>query len=144
MAQAYRIPDTPCWCVEPGTVPKRTVPITRMRVRSFIASPESGARVPVGRPVTLKGIAFDGGYGIREVQVSDDDGTTWRRAQLGADRGRYSFREWSALWTPGQAGDYRLRLRAFNCIGESQDYEPLWTPAGYLRNSIESIDVHAT
>ena len=143
MAQAYRIPDTPCGCVEPGTVPKRTVPITRMRVRSFIASPESGARVPVGRPVTLKGIAFDGGYGIREVQVSDDDGVTWRRAQLGADRGRYSFCEWSALWTPGKAGDYRLRVRAFNRIGESQDYEPLWTPAGYLRNSIEHLDVHA-
>ena len=59
------------------------------------------------------------------------------------DLGRYSFREWSALWTPGQAGDYRLRVRAFNRIGESQDYEPLWTPAGYLRNSIEHIDVHA-
>ena len=114
-----------------------------MRVRSFIASPESGARVPVGSPVTLKGIAFDGGYGIREVQVSDDDGATWRRAQLGADLGRYSFREWSAPWTPGKAGDYRLRVRAFNRIGESQGYEPLWTPAGYLRNSIEHIDVHA-
>jgi hypothetical protein len=32
-------------------------------------------------------------------------------------------------------------VRAFNAIGESQDAEPLWNPAGYLRNSIEHIDV---
>src|SRR5438046_6785716 len=27
MKPAYRIPDTPCGCVEPGTAPKSTVPI---------------------------------------------------------------------------------------------------------------------
>lgn len=143
MKSAYRIPDTPCGCVEPGITPQRTVPITRMPVRSFIATPENGARVPVGRPVTLKGIAFDGGYGIREVQVSDDDGVIWRRAQLGADLGRYSFREWSTTWTPRKAGNYRLMVRAVNRSGESQDYEPLWNPSGYLRHSIERIEVRA-
>ena len=142
MKPGYRIPDTPCGCVEPGAAPKRTVPIHRMTVRSFIASPEDGARVAVGQPVTLKGIAFDGGEGVREVQVSDDHGVTWRRTQLGPDLGRYSFREWSAIWTPGKAGDVRLMVRAFNRIGESQGHEPLWNPAGYLRNVIEHIDVH--
>src|SRR5712692_2205506 len=61
MKPGYRIPDTPCGCVEPGTTPARTVPITRMTVRSFIASPEDGAQVPVGRATVLKGIAFDAG-----------------------------------------------------------------------------------
>jgi sulfite dehydrogenase len=141
---AYRIPDTPCGCVEPGTTPGRTVPINRMNVRSFITAPQRGARVPIGQPVTLKGIAFDGGYGIQEVQVSDDAGATWHRAHLGTDLGRYSFREWSAAWTPRQAGDYRLLVRAFNRIGESQGYEPLWNPSGYLRNVIEAITVQAS
>src|SRR5436853_6821696 len=100
MKPAYRIPDTPCGCVEPGTAPKSTVPIHRMTVRSFIVAPPSGARVAAGRPVALKGIAFDGGYGVREVQVSDDGGATWRRAQLGPDLGRYSFRQWSAVGPP--------------------------------------------
>jgi sulfite dehydrogenase len=140
MKPAYRVPDTPCGCVEPGTAPKATVPITRLTVRSFIASPATGTRVPAGRPVTLKGIAFDGGYGIQEVQVSDDNGTTWRRAQLGADLGRYSFREWSASWPPTRTGPARLMVRAFNRIGESQGQEPLWNPAGYLRNVIEHVD----
>jgi sulfite dehydrogenase (cytochrome) subunit A len=143
MKPAYRIPDTPCGCVEPGTVPARTVPINRMTVRSFIATPESGARARAGQPVIMKGIAFDGGYGITEVQVSSDSGATWRRVQLGADLGRYSFREWSATWTPPAPGQHRLMVRAFNTIGESQSTQPLWNPAGYLRNVIEHVDVQA-
>ena len=141
MKPAYRIPDTACGCVDPGTAPKATVPINRMTVRSFIAAPASGARVPARRPVALKGIAFDGGYGIEEVQISADDGATWRRARLGADLGRYSFREWSASWAPARRGAARVLVRAFNRIGESQGREPLWNPAGYLRNVIEHVDL---
>ena len=141
MKPGYRIPDTPCGCVEPGTAPARTVPITRMTVRSFIAAPASGARVGVGQPVAIRGIAFDSGFGIAEVQLSVDGGTTWRRAQLGPDLGRYSFREWSIKWQPDHPGTHRLMVRAVNTIGESQGSEPLWNPAGYLRNVIEYIEV---
>ena len=143
MKPAYRIPDTACGCIEPGTAPARTVPIHRMTVRSFIASPAPGARVKAGQPVTLKGIAFDGGAGITEVQVSSDGGETWRRAQLGTDLGRYSFREWSATWTPASPGMHRVMVRAFNRIGESQGATPLWNPVGYLRNVIEHVDLQA-
>jgi hypothetical protein len=114
-----------------------------MTVRSFIAVPGAGTQVSAGQPITVKGIAFDGGYGISEVQLSADGGATWRRAQLGSDLGRYSFREWSASWTPPGAGNYRLMVRAFNAIGESQGTQPLWNPAGYLRNVIEQVDVRA-
>ena len=140
MKPAYRIPDNPCGCVEPGTAPKATVPINRMNVRSFLVSPAPGARLAAGRPVTLNGIAFDGGYGIREVEISDDGGSTWRRVSLGRDLGPYAFREWSAAWTPPRAGTARVMVRAFNRIGESQGTEPLWNPSGYLRNVIESVE----
>jgi len=144
MKPAYRIPDTPCGCVEPGTAPRQTVPINRMTVRSFIASPRPGAHVAAGQPVTVKGIAFDGGYGIASVELSSDGGSTWRRVALGADLGPYSFREWSATWTPPGPGDHRLMVRAFNRVGESQGTEPLWNPAGYLRNVVEHVDVRAS
>ena len=143
MKPGYRIPDTPCGCVEPGTAPARTVPINRMPVRSFIAVPAPATRVKAGQAATIKGIAFDGGYGISEVQLSTDDGAAWRRVQLGQDLGRYSFREWSATWIPPAAGDHRLMVRAFNAIGESQGTTPLWNPAGYLRNVIERVTVQA-
>lgn len=140
---AYRIPDTPGGSIEPGTRPARTVPINRMNVRSFIITPENGARVASGRRTILKGIAFDGGSGIAQVDISSDGGATWHRAELGADLRPYSFREWSARWMPARPGNYRLMVRATNHIGESQPFDPLWSPAGYLRNVIERIEVTA-
>src|SRR5207247_3646270 len=38
MSTAYRIPATPGGCVEPGTVPTATIPITKFKIRSFLTS----------------------------------------------------------------------------------------------------------
>jgi DMSO/TMAO reductase YedYZ molybdopterin-dependent catalytic subunit len=141
MNPAYRIPDTPGACVPPGTKPGSTVPIARFNVRSFITNPADGAVLHAGRETKLRGIAFDGGAGITEVAVSSDGGKTWREARLGKDHGNYSFREWTAAFTPKKAGPLDLRVRATNRIGESQPAKPLWNPAGYMRNVIESIQV---
>ena len=140
---AYRIPDTACGCIEPGTSPAHTVPINRIKMRSVIAVPEDGSRVQVGRPVTLKGVAFDGGYGISEVLVSDDAARSWKSAALGSDLGPYSFREWSYAWTARKPGNYRLMARAVNKVGESQPLEALWNPAGYLYNAAKHVDLVA-
>jgi sulfite dehydrogenase (cytochrome) subunit A len=140
---AYRIPDTPCGCIEPGTKPGRTVPINRMKVRSVIATPEDGARVRTGQPVTLKGVTFDGGYGIAEVLVSDDDGKRWTSASLEPDLGPYSFRVWSYVWSAKLPGHYRVMVRAINRAGESQPLEQLWNPAGYLANEVKHVDLDA-
>jgi len=48
MASAYRIPDNPCACTEPGVAPARTIPIGRFNVRSFITSVSEGTRVRAG------------------------------------------------------------------------------------------------
>jgi DMSO/TMAO reductase YedYZ molybdopterin-dependent catalytic subunit len=87
MSTAYRIPDNACACVPPGTAPVTTVPITRFDVRSFVTSVRDGATVAAGKPIALRGIAFDGGYGIRDVAVSADGGRTWTSAALGRDLG---------------------------------------------------------
>lgn len=144
MKKAYRIPENPCACVEPGGTPERTVPISKMNVRSVIASPRNGARLQARRPVEIKGVAFDGGHGIREVAISDDGGASWRAARLGPDLGRFSFRQWSYVWKSARPGSYRLLARAVNGAGESQPAEPRWNPAGYMRNIIEHVDVRLT
>ncbi|EHP43391.1 Sulfite:cytochrome C oxidoreductase subunit A [Cupriavidus basilensis OR16] len=143
MSAAYRIPDNPCACVAPGTAPARTVPINRFNVRSFITSLADGAKVQAGRQTVLRGIAFDGGYGVDEVALSTDGGRTWRAAQLGKDLGRYSFREWTAPFTPPKKGEYELKVRASNRIGQSQPLTALWNPAGYMRNVVETTRVVA-
>jgi len=142
MKPAYRIPDNACACVEPGTAPAATRPIGRFNVRSFITSVNDGARVRAGAPLAVRGIAFDGGLGIREVAWSADGGQSWREARLGPDPGRYSFREFTFGFTPA-AGAHDLRVRAWNRAGHSQPMEALWNPAGYMRNVVESVKVTA-
>ena len=142
MKPAYRIPDNPCACVEPGTAPAATRPIGRFNVRSFITSVNDGAVLNAGQSLRVRGIAFDGGQGIREVAFSTDGGASWRGAELGRDLGRYSFREFAFAFTP-QKGAHDLRVRAWNRSGESQPMEALWQPAGYMRNVVESVKVQA-
>ncbi|RYD37564.1 MAG: oxidase [Verrucomicrobiaceae bacterium] len=144
MAAGYRVPDTPGGCVEPGTTPTKTVPISKFKIRSFLTSLTDGAAVRSGQSVTLRGIAFDSGAGLTEVQVSTDGGHSWQGAALGRDPGRYSFREWTLPWTPGKAGEASILCRAFNRIGETQPLEPLWNPAGYARNVVENTKVMIT
>jgi sulfite dehydrogenase (cytochrome) subunit A len=143
MKSAYRIPDNDCNCIEPGTAPKATIPINRFTVRSFITSLQDNAKVTASREVTLRGIAFDGGKGIKEVAVSVDDGKTWTPAKLGKDLGNYSFREWE-LPVKLAAGDHSLKCRATSNGGEVQPLEPRWNPAGYLRNVVETVHVTAS
>jgi sulfite dehydrogenase (cytochrome) subunit A len=142
VAGAYRIPATEGACIEPGTTPKSTLPINRMNVRSFMTSHSDGTKVRAGAPVSLRGIAFDGGEGISEVQFSADGGKSWKAAELGADAGRFSFREWKLAFTPAGAGAQAWKVRAFNRIGQTQPLEPLWNPAGYMRNVVETVNVN--
>jgi sulfite dehydrogenase len=143
MSAAYRIPDNPCACIEPGTTPKKTVPIQRLNVRSFITSLGDGAQVKSGATTVVRGIAFDGGYGIGEVLFSEDAGRQWNEAALGQDIGRHSFRDWTIPFTPKRPGAFELKVKATNRIGQSQPTEPLWNPAGYMRNVVETVRVTA-
>jgi sulfite dehydrogenase (cytochrome) subunit A len=141
MKTAYRMPDNDCNCTEPGTLPKTTIPIGRFTVRSFITSVGDGAKVAAGQQIVLKGIAFDGGTGIKEVTVSTD-GKSWTPAKLGQDLGKYSFREWQLPVTLA-AGPHELKVRATSNGGQTQPMTPLWNPAGYLRNLVETTRVTA-
>ena len=142
MKSAYRIPNNACACTPPGQAPTSTVPINRFDVRSFITNLIDGASVKANADTAVKGIAFDGGYGITDVLLSADGGKTWTGTQLGQDLGKYSFREWqTSVRLP--AGTHKLCVRAINRIGQSQPMEALWNPAGYMRNVVETVELRA-
>ncbi len=141
MASGYRIPATPGGCAEPGAAPGKTLPISQFKIRSFLTSLSEGAQVASGRDTLLRGIAFDSGAGLTEVQVSTDGGRHWEAAALGQDLGKYSFREWTLPWKPGAPGPAQIKCRAFNRIGETQPLEPLWNPQGYQRNAVEAVNL---
>jgi hypothetical protein len=141
MAKAYRIPTTVNALEKPDALAKETVPIHRMNVRSFFTGPGPNAGLRRGQAAELEGIAFDGGSGIRRVEVSADGGGSWRPAELGQDLGPYSFRRWRLRWEPGSAGRQRLLVRATSNAGETQPPHEGWNRAGYMRNVVEALDV---
>jgi sulfite dehydrogenase len=143
MTTGYRLPDNDCNCVAPGTAPTKTRPILRLKVRSFVTSLANGSVVKSGHRTLVRGIAFDGGAGIKKVELSDDAGVNWREATLGANLGRYSFREWSMPIMPTRPGPFDLQVRATTMNGETQPSEAAWNPSGYARNVIESLRIVA-
>ena len=141
MTTAYRVPDNECQCVAPGTTAAKTRPISTLPVRSFITNVMTGGVLPAGRRVELQGIAFDGGSGIKRVEVSVDGGERWLTAQLGEDLGRFSFRQWRLPVTFEKKGAVVLMVRAGNNQGEVQPATADWNPAGYRRHVVESTPV---
>ena len=134
MKPAYRIPDNDCACVVPGTAPAATRPIGRFTVRSFVTSLTDGQRIRTGAQTVVRGIAFDGGQGIREVGVSVDGGQTWREALLGDDLGRYSFREFTFGFVADMAGPIDVRCAPGARRAKASRPTAVWQPAGYMRN----------
>ena len=115
-----------------------TTPITEIVVNSLITSPADGARVKAGRRMALSGIAWDGGYGIRSVEISADNGKSWTQAVLGEYPGKFAFRTWSLEFTPKRRGKLALTARATNEIGQTQTQEPIPNPAGY-NNAAQTV-----
>jgi sulfite dehydrogenase len=141
MKTAYRIPDNDCACVPPGGKPDKTKPIGRFDVRSFITNLADGAKVKAGA-TQVRGIAFDGGHGIKVVELSSDGGKTWSATKLGNDLGKYSFRTWQTA-VKLSPGVHALQVRATGRSGEVQPIESRWNPAGYMRNVVETVRVEA-
>ncbi len=141
MTTAYRLPDNDCLCVAPGTAAAKTRPISTLPVRSFITNVTAGSTLRAGRDTELKGIAFDSGEGIKAVDVSIDDGQSWRGASLGENLGRFSFREWRLRVQFSRAGPTNLLVRASNNKGEVQPATADWNAGGYRRHVIESTPV---
>jgi DMSO/TMAO reductase YedYZ molybdopterin-dependent catalytic subunit len=112
-------------------------PITEMVVNSLITSHADGASVKAGT-VTVGGIAWDGGYGIRAVEITTDGGKTWKEATLGADLGRFAFRPFS-LAVATRPGKLAVTARATNTIGQTQTATIIANPAGYHHNVMHSV-----
>ena len=77
---------------------------------SQITSPTDGSTVEEDEPVTITGTASDAEGGVvGGVEVSVDNGTTWRRAE-----GRES---WRYTWTPGSQGPVTIKVRTADDSG---------------------------
>lgn len=142
MDDAYRVPDNTCECQEPGQKVK-TKPITHMNVKSAIGYPAPGAVLSHNSHVTVRGVAFDHGEGIRSVAISLDGGKSWHDAQLGSDNGRYAFRTFRYTFKPAKYGKMKIMARAINRAGKTQPFaeDIKWNGGGYKFNGIDVVTV---
>jgi len=145
MTTAYRIPKRKFPVIDRfiSQETAETTPITEMVVNSLITNLADGQRFPKGSAIVIRGIAWDGGYGIHSVEVSTDDGRSWQTAELASDPGRYSFVPWQHAFVPPRAGNYAVLAKATNRQGATQTFELIFNPAGYHNNVVQRIQIQA-
>jgi len=143
MKGAYRIPTGLFPTVQRFATQENEMntPVTEMVVNSLIVSPAEGTRARRGETVNVAGVAWDGGYGIRSVAVSVDNGATWREANLGTDSGRFAFRPWNYRFTADAAGTRTILAKASNRLGETQTDALIFNPAGYHNNVVRPTTI---
>jgi sulfite dehydrogenase (cytochrome) subunit A len=140
---AYRIPKSSFPVVQrfisQESADSPTTPITEILVNSLITNLEDDARIKAGQPVEVKGIAWDGGFGIADVLLSFDEGATWTSAKLGSDLGRFAWRQWTYAFTPAKPGAATIMVSARNNAGTTQVDKLLFNGAGYHNNVIQKL-----
>jgi DMSO/TMAO reductase YedYZ molybdopterin-dependent catalytic subunit len=143
MNTAYRIPKGKFPVVDRfvSQESETSTPITEILVNSLITTPADGSRLAAGTPASVAGLAWDGGAGIRRVEVSLDAGGSWSVAELGPDLGRFSFRAWRFGFTPTARGQQVIMARASNAAGTIQPFELIFNPAGYHNNVVQRLAV---
>jgi len=140
MKSAYRIPT--------GAFPgarfasqenAQTTPITEILVNSLVTSHVNGDRIARGRPADLAGWAWDGGSGISTVEISLDEGNSWRPATLGQTPSSYSWRGFRAALDTSKPGPLRIAVRATGRNGARQPEKLTPNPSGYHHNIIQTL-----
>ena len=139
MQQAYRIPET---SIQPGSgLPGSVmVPVEQMVIKSLIAVPGEGDRLPKG-PVTIQGVAWAGGVAVAQVEVSCDDGRTWEAARLIGDEQPYAWRHWQYVWHAKTSGPSAIVCRATDARGDRQPATTPWNPGGFLWSGWDRVTV---
>lgn len=144
MDVAYRVPDNECECEEPEKRFPTTKPIKKMNVKSVIGYPTSDMELNMKSHVVVRGVAWDAGSGIKEVQVSINGGKTWEKALLDDGKlGNYAYRTFRYSFKPMQYGEMIIMSKAINNKGETQPFakEIKWNHGGYKYNGIDEINV---
>lgn len=132
MDRSYRIPKHP---VKPGDkMPPDAVVTEAWPVKSMITHPAPDATFKVGKPVLIEGRAWVGEGMIEKVELSFDEGVTWRRAALNTGGDKYAWRIFSYEFHPRTPGYTTVIARATDDRGNTQPMISPWNPLGYFWN----------
>ncbi|MGG5255281.1 sulfite oxidase [Neobacillus sp. SM06] len=114
-------------------------PVTTMNVNSSIQYPLEYELLNTGMHV-IKGIASTGMGTISKVEISTDEGETWRTAEIAANE-EFGWTSWSYNWTVHDKGEYTILSRATDSYGRTQPETAFWNRKGYGYNAIDRVKV---
>jgi DMSO/TMAO reductase YedYZ molybdopterin-dependent catalytic subunit len=143
MSTAYRVPKGkyPVGDRFVSQESDTSTPLMEIDLSSTITNVKEGQRFHAGRSIEIHGVAWDAGTGIKQVEVSSDQGRSWMAATLGKDLGRYSFRTWQLSFMPRAPGSITLMTRATNLQGAVQPESWIPNPAGYHNNIVQKLGI---
>jgi DMSO/TMAO reductase YedYZ molybdopterin-dependent catalytic subunit len=137
MDGSYRIPRYP---VKPGEkMPPDAMVTEAWPIKSMITHPAPNAVVKLGRPVLIEGRAWVGEGAVDAVDVSFDEGASWRPAAINAGGDKYAWRIFSFEFVPRRPGYVTVLARARDDRGNVQPILPAWNPLGYFWNAIHRV-----
>ena len=79
-----------------------------------------GGSVDLHGPTDFYGWALAGPAGIKRVEISLDEGASWRDAKILDNRSPYVWTTWKYRLVPKQSGKYVIRVRATDGNGAAQ------------------------
>ena len=139
--QSYRVP---CKSVAPGSkvADKDMCIIESMPVKSLITYPKTGAMIPQGRSLTIKGHAWAGDYRVESLSYSIDFGSTWHKCTLSQPSNKFDWQQFEASIDFPSNGYFEIWAKATDEKGASQPMVlPAWNPRGYLNNACHRIAI---
>src|SRR5260370_37393436 len=104
--------------VHPERGDMTATPLTTIPPRSQLVAPSDGARLSRGEQ-RLRGLAWSGGASVERVEVSVDDGRTWRAAEWASEPARYAPRARDDRWGATSPGPATRRSRSLQARGRT-------------------------
>jgi DMSO/TMAO reductase YedYZ molybdopterin-dependent catalytic subunit len=90
-------------------------PVASVKLATMIGTPGKDSTIKAGMTYTISGAAFDSGNhgGIKSVEVSVDEGQTWKTAEIWASDSPLAWTLWKYTWqVPDKEGDAKVYARA--------------------------------
>jgi DMSO/TMAO reductase YedYZ molybdopterin-dependent catalytic subunit len=139
MTASYVVPRHP---VAPGDkMPADVVSAQDWPVKSIITAPAPNARVKLNQRVTVRGRAWVGEGAVERVEISTDEGRSWRGANLNRRGDKYAWRTFAFDYQPERPGYVSFVARAWDERGNVQPAQPYWNPLGYFWNGWHRVGV---
>lgn len=139
MKTAYRHPG---FGVRPGQAvkPEDMHPVEQLQIKSVIASPVEGETIGEGG-TKISGAAWSGETPVARVEVSLDQGRSWKEAKVTSPKADFGFSVWEFDWKPGRMGYQVIMARATDAKGQTQPFRQEWNPSGYGWNVVHQVAV---